>query len=247
MTQRVALLIDGENVSSSHASEVYAVAAKSGRVTVRRVFGNLTHIGGWARLPGYRIVATQSGKNIADIALSLDALELALTDSVDAFCIATSDRDLALVALRLRELDFDVTGIGEAAKTPEAFRAACRAFVAFAPPPAALPPAKSGNAGVKPAFEPGLKDYLLKEGLDTDGWVALSALGQQRAKAAGISKALAGIGKSASWLDWFAKRRDAFDLESLGTQSRVRVRVRVGQTNGVAPKGSPAASQAIGG
>lgn len=222
---RMALLIDGENLSAEHADFALATAAKDGSVIIRRVYGHLGKTGKWATKPGFRVMHTPSGKNIGDIALSLDALELALTDQADAFFLATSDRDLALVALRLRELGFPVTGIGEAAKVAPEFRAACRAFVPVPNGKAAAPDAASMQAAParKPPFDERLKEFLRREGAGSDGWVALNVLGQPRARSAGISKADAGIGKSASWLDWLKKRRDTFEIEERGTQSRARI------------------------
>lgn len=52
----------------------------------------------------------------------------------------------------------------------------------------------------------------------------LSALGQPRAKAKGLCKAEAGIGKSASWIAWFKKRPQAYEIEGRGTQSRARLK-----------------------
>lgn len=222
---RVALLIDGENLSAEHAAFAVATAALRGAVNIRRVYGHVGKTGRWATMPGFRVMHTPSGKNIGDIALSLDALELGLTGQADAFFIATSDRDLALAALRLRELGFHVTGIGEAAKVAAEFRDACDDFVAVPVPDRAASGADARQAAQqeKLPFEERLKAFLKREGEGVDGWVSLNVLGQPRAKAEGISKADAGIGKSASWFDWFAKRRGIFEVEKRGTQSRARL------------------------
>jgi hypothetical protein len=213
--RRVALLVDGENLSVEAAGFLILTAAKSGVLSVKRVFGAVTRLGGWTSAPGFRVVHVPPKKDAADLALSLDALELALTKQVDEIVIATSDRDMALVALRLAEIGVPVTGIGET-KAPDDFRKACRRFVYV---PAKVEPE------AKPApFDQRMRKFLEEEGKAADGWVTFSALGQQRAKAMEISKAAAGIGKSASWIDWFKKQSTVYEIEERGTQSRARLR-----------------------
>ena len=214
--RRVALLVDGENLSVETAGFLITTAAKSGTLTVRRVFGAVTRLGGWTTAPGFRVVHVPPKKDAADLALSLEALELALTGQVDEIVIATSDRDMALVAMRLAELGVPVTGIGEA-KASEDFRKACRKFV--------LVPVKAEPAAVPAPFDQRMRAFMAEEGKATDGWVTFSALGQQRAKAMEISKAAAGIAKSASWSSWFKSRPQVYEIEERGTQSRARFKV----------------------
>ena len=217
---RTALLVDGENLSVDHAGFAIVTAAKRGALTIKRVYGGVTRLGGWAAAPGFRVIHTPSGKNAGDIALSLDALEIALTRQADEFVIATSDRDLALVAMRLAELGFRVTGIGEADKAPLDFRKACREFITV--PAKAL---KGDQTTAPPAdFEARLRAFMQQENSQTDGWVTLNMLGQQRAKDRGISKAEAKIGTSGSWLAWFKKRPQVYEVDERGTQSRARIK-----------------------
>lgn len=212
--RRVALLVDGENLSVEHAGFLILTAAKYGVLNVKRVYGAVTRLDGWTTAPGFRVVHVPARKDAADIALSLDALELGLTRQVDEIVLATSDRDMTLVAMRLAELGVSVTGIGED-KAPADFRKACRKFVAV--------PTKKVAVEAQP-FDARMKDFLRQEGKESDGWVTLSALGQARAKALDISKASAGIGKSASWIDWFKKQPKVYEIEERGTQSRARLK-----------------------
>jgi hypothetical protein len=213
--RRVALLVDGENLSVEAAGFLITTAAKSGVLCVKRVFGAVTRLGGWTSAPGFRVVHIPPKKDAADLALSLDALEMALTKQVDEIVIATSDRDMALVALRLAELGVPVTGIGEA-KAPDDFRKACRKFV--------FVPVKAEPEAKLAPFDQRMRKFLEEEGKATDGWVTFSALGQQRAKAMEISKAAAGISKSVSWIDWFKKQSTLYELDERGTQSRARLK-----------------------
>jgi hypothetical protein len=212
--RRVALLVDGENLSADHAGFLIVRAAKAGNLCVKRVYGAVTRLGDWTAAPGFRVVHVTPRKDGADIALSLEALELALTGQVDEIVLATSDRDMTLVALRLSELGFPVTGIGEE-KAPVEFRKACRTFVEIA---------KKKVAVDRLPFDDRMQTFLSEEGKASEGWVTLSALGQARAKGLGISKAKAGIGKSASWIDWFKKKNGVYEIEERGTQSRARLR-----------------------
>lgn len=240
---RVALLVDGENLPVTHAGLLIIEAAKLGTVCVKRVYGAIPHLGDWNIAPGFRLIHTPSAKNAADIALSLDALELALTRQIDAVVLATSDRDMAFVALRLAELGVPVTGIGEE-KASDHFRKACRTFIKIAgegQKPASEKSAvpaqpKTTQAAPKPvakaqdtelkkqrAFQARLKGFFDTEG-DINGWVSLNTLGQAKAKEARISKAEAGLAKSKSWLTWFKNHMDSYELEERGTQSRARLR-----------------------
>lgn len=68
-----------------------------------------------------------SGKNTADIALALDALEAMFDHRADTFCLVTSDSDFAYLCRKLRERGSRVCIVGEA-KTPEALRNASDQF-----------------------------------------------------------------------------------------------------------------------
>jgi predicted nuclease of predicted toxin-antitoxin system len=67
-------------------------------------------------------------KNTADIALAVDAIELAVEGTCNRFCIVTSDSDFTPLARRLRELKCQVLGVGEK-KTPKTLTTACTRFV----------------------------------------------------------------------------------------------------------------------
>ncbi len=123
----VALLVDGDNISAAHAGQLIHIASRKGRVTVARVYGNLTVATGWQTAHGYRQCHAGVGKNGADLLLCMDAMELALDECNRTFFLASSDGDFTHLALRLRELGHDVEGIGEA-KAPATFRAACLGF-----------------------------------------------------------------------------------------------------------------------
>ena len=82
--QRLAILIDADNISASLAGDIFKKAYAIGTPIARRAYGMVncfTADGGWARAQReYGVVARPqvsnvSGKNVADIALVIDAME----------------------------------------------------------------------------------------------------------------------------------------------------------------------------
>lgn len=134
-TQKIALLVDGDNVPSKVIELILEEASKYGKVTIRRVYGDWTtqHMNHWKGLlnemafnPIQKFSYT-TGKNSTDSALIIDAMDILHADSVDGFCIASSDSDYTGLAKRIRESGIFVMGIGEK-KTPNAFVKACEIF-----------------------------------------------------------------------------------------------------------------------
>ena len=132
---RLAVLIDAENVSARHARTVFEAAAGLGEATVRRIYGDFSNgrLASWnAAIRRFAIVQHQQcahvqGKNAADIALVIDAMDLLCRERLDSYCLVSSDSDFTRLAQRLREGGFTVHGFGER-KTPKAFRNACHRF-----------------------------------------------------------------------------------------------------------------------
>lgn len=137
---RVAVLVDCDNVPPGILEHALRFAAQFGRVVVRRGYGNPTTLNHrWQE----RLVQQAftpclqyqyaSGKNTADIALALDALELLFDEKVDTFCLVTSDSDFAYLCRKLRERGSMVSIVGES-KTPQALRNASDHFSEWAAP-----------------------------------------------------------------------------------------------------------------
>ena len=100
-TNKIALLIDGDNASARLLSLVLQEASKYGKVTIRRVYGDWTtpHMNSWksslnelAITPIQKFSYTQ-GKNSTDSALIIDAMDILHDELVDGFCIVSSDSD----------------------------------------------------------------------------------------------------------------------------------------------------------
>lgn len=137
---RVAVLVDCDNVPPSILDHALRFVARFGRVVVRRGYGNPGTLSGnrWqealVQLAFTPCLQYQyaSGKNTADIALALDALEMLFDDKVDTFCFVTSDSDFAYLCRKLRERGALVCIVGEQ-KTPPALRNASDHFSEWQP------------------------------------------------------------------------------------------------------------------
>jgi hypothetical protein len=132
----VALLVDGENMSADVIATVLAEAGRFGSVTIRRVYGNWgsPSMQAWKNVTSHyalqqaHTLQTISGKNAADIALVVDAMDLLYRDHIERFCLVTSDSDYTALVLRLRMAGCIVVGIGRPT-TPPALQEACTVFL----------------------------------------------------------------------------------------------------------------------
>ncbi len=133
---RIALLIDCDNVSHNSVEGVLEELAKYGMVNVRHAHGdwNNPSLSGWiGRLHPNAIRPMQQfaytkGKNATDSAMIIDAMDLLYSNSVEAFALMTSDSDFTPLVLRILESGFPVYGFGEK-KTPQPFVDACSVFI----------------------------------------------------------------------------------------------------------------------
>ena len=134
--RRIALLIDADNVSHGKIGSIVAELSKYGTANIRRAYGDWASAGlkGWKdKVHEFAIRPIQqfsysSGKNATDIALVIDAMELLYTQTLDAFCIASSDADFTPLVMQLKANGHEVYGFGER-KTPDPFVNACTTFL----------------------------------------------------------------------------------------------------------------------
>lgn len=134
---RVALLIDVDNIPEQCSSDLFEKAAVYGNIVVRKGYGAFVSASGmkwkketlhkYAIEPIIRFVYV-SGKNVADIALVIDAMDMAHRKIVDTVCIASNDSDFSLLAMKLRENDIRVYGFGDD-KASKAFVSSCDKFI----------------------------------------------------------------------------------------------------------------------
>ena len=132
---KLAVLIDADNISDKYVKIILDETAKSGVATYKRIYGDWTN----PRLVSWKNVLLDNsispiqqysyttGKNATDSAMIIDAMDILYSNTVDGFCIASSDSDFTRLVARLRESGMYVTGMGES-KTPKPFISACNQF-----------------------------------------------------------------------------------------------------------------------
>jgi uncharacterized LabA/DUF88 family protein len=183
----LAVLIDADNSSPRWAEAIFEEIASLGEASVRRIYGDFSRqqMAGWQdKLPALGLVphhqpANTVGKNSADIALVIDAMDLLHSGRFDGFVLVSSDSDFTRLASRIREQGLDVYGIGKQT-TPEAFRKACKRFIFVenlvsepAAPGAPAAPQRESPAAAVPLI------LAAMERLGDEGdWVSLGPLGQ---------------------------------------------------------------------
>jgi hypothetical protein len=132
--RKVMLLIDTDNVAVSVVEQAMArVMAAHGAVHLRRAYctpeSAVTHQKLFKTLGIRPVVNLSSGKNANDIALAVDAIDLAASERPDVVVIVSSDSDFAPLVLRLREKGCRVEGIGQLGKTGDEARSVYDDFV----------------------------------------------------------------------------------------------------------------------
>lgn len=135
MEDRIALLIDADNVSAKYIKPILDELSKYGNVTYKRIYGDWTrsNSASWKEeLLQNSITPIQQfsythGKNATDSAMIIDAMDMLYTSELEGFCLVSSDSDFTKLASRLRESGKLVIEMGED-KTPSPFRKACDIF-----------------------------------------------------------------------------------------------------------------------
>jgi uncharacterized protein (TIGR00288 family) len=133
---KLAVLIDADNTQAKIIEGLLAEVAKYGVASVKRIYGDWTNtnLRSWKdKLLEFAIQPVQQfsytqGKNSTDSAMIIDAMDLLYTESLDGFCVVSSDSDFTRLAARLREDGKLVLGFGQR-KTPKPFVAACDKFI----------------------------------------------------------------------------------------------------------------------
>jgi len=133
---KIALLIDCDNVSHKSIEGVIDELSKYGKVNIRHAYGNWKSesLKGWEeKLHPHAIKPIQqfaytSGKNATDAAMIIDAMDLLYTQNLDAFALMTSDSDFTPLVMRILSNGITVYGFGEK-KTPMPFVKSCSQFI----------------------------------------------------------------------------------------------------------------------
>lgn len=232
---RVAIFVDGENLSASCAEAILSIGAQVGVPDVVRVYMNAACNSDWHGAAGFRLIHAGTGKNAADLLLSIDAMELALTQAFSGVVIASSDGDFTHLAVRLRERGLRVVGVGED-KAPRAFRGACTRFevvtarspakevpppVAPASPPAPDPaPAPTGKKSGVSVLDLNIREMIRQHSTKAQG-MRITDLNPAMSRAHGtrISEQ-----PERTWRAYLAARPALYDLDAKGPEARVRFR-----------------------
>jgi uncharacterized protein (TIGR00288 family) len=135
-SNKIALLIDCDNVSHESIEGVLEELAKYGTVNIRHAHGDWksSNLTGWVdkihpnAIRPIQQFAYTTGKNATDSAMIIDAMDLLYSKSVDAFALMTSDSDFTPLVMRILESGKAVYGFGEK-KTPMPFVQACSQFI----------------------------------------------------------------------------------------------------------------------
>ncbi len=148
MENKLCVLIDFENVAAGTEKEglgkfdIKAVMRRlkdKGRILVARSYGD------WGRFAKFKQQFLEAGitmvemtsyrgqdKNRADIALVVDAMELAFTRPyLDTFVLLSGDSDFTPCVMRLKELDRRVIGIGTRGSTSRLLVESCDEFIFY--------------------------------------------------------------------------------------------------------------------
>ena len=188
-SNKLAVLIDGDNIPSRYVKDMMEEITKYGTPTVKRIYGDWTkpHLAKWkALLLENAINPIQQysytiGKNATDSAMIIDAMDILYSEKVDGFCLVSSDSDFTKLATRIREAGLVVYGIGER-KTPEPFIVACDKFIYLEVLAQSTSPAQGKGATqtkvdkVTPKMMRLLKSTV-SDAADEDGWAFLGDVG----------------------------------------------------------------------
>ncbi len=135
MEDRIAILIDGDNISPKYAEYIKKEAEHIGRIKISRLYGSISSptVKSWyGVMPGQGItpmlqISYANGKSIADQALTIDAMDILHSGQIDTLCLVSSDSDFTKLVYRVKEAGITVIGMGEQ-KTNESLVKACDEF-----------------------------------------------------------------------------------------------------------------------
>lgn len=138
MDKKIALFIDGDNVSAAYADDIMKLLAQRGEVVVKRVYGDWSNkCKNWKKAVPKHLFEIKHqinyapGKNCTDVALAIDVMEVLYRKQIDVFCIVSSDSDFTTLAIKLRSCGKPVIGMSE--KTNDNFKAACSEHITLKP------------------------------------------------------------------------------------------------------------------
>lgn len=210
-----ALLIDGENVASSHAAAI--LGQRPTGFAIRRVYGDVAKLNGWGRVPELRLVHAAEGRNSADILLTVEAISFAHAGTRD-FAIVTADGGLVHLVRQLREMGCRVVVMADDRAT-SALRTAAHAFVNLA--------ADAADTALQPALPSPMHEATMERGIAAfvasfkDEGATVTSIGKFAREA--YPECAEPQADVRQWLEWLRARPATFRLDPPGPTARVRV------------------------
>jgi len=240
---RIAALFDAENIDCTIVAEVLNRLRKRGIVQTRMAIGDFTLLKPWINCAHQHAIELRlqpglgKGKNSADIALTIEAMDLLQGGSVDAVALVSQDRDFTPLVYRLRRAGLEVFGFGRIEPTA-ALRAACSDFEVIAARPVAAAPSQPDLTGIRASVPVQTKNTLVTAVLSARDIVTLGKIAHDACAAGaihptGLTKAIiAGAPALATKLSGdgkFLKTLVAHGIvERVGSGADLRVQRRAG-------------------
>ncbi|MDT8858068.1 NYN domain-containing protein [Paracoccaceae bacterium Fryx2] len=225
----VAVLVDGENVAWNVSEVLLRCARTLGAPTILRAYCNRLNPNGWDGDGRFQLtyLDTQAGKNSADIRLVIDAMDIVHAAAVDSIVIASTDRDFAPLAHRLRASGLYVLGVGRR-EASAIFRHSCSDFHVLNHAPEPAPPPQPVVVAARAVTRPAAlskEDALIHDLIRScgkDGWLELTRINPHLSK----SGFMIGDTPEKTWRAYLEKRDTLYDCEPRGPTARVRLRQR---------------------
>ena len=224
----VAVLYDCENVGPACFDSVMEAAEREGDVVTTRLYGPAPLLGckSWRSLAETADVqpvscdGSRSGKNSADIALTVDAMDLARDGAVSAVLIVSSDSDYLPLVRRLRSHGVRVCGAGPVSPDTS-YAPECDSWTVLE---AAYPVAVPSGTWSKHAGDWALLDLLEEAVTSTAGESGWSDLGSVAQRIARLDPSFDVSDHGCSSLKALLREVGEYDLMQSGGPCRVRRR-----------------------
>lgn len=135
MENKIALLIDCDNISFKTIDSIIKELDTYGEIIIKRAYGNWRsdNLKNWLQKltelsikPIHQIDYTK-GKNASDMAIVIDAMDMMHLKKVNSFAIVSSDSDFTPLTMKLLEEGFKVYGFGTK-QTPSSLKNSCSVF-----------------------------------------------------------------------------------------------------------------------
>lgn len=140
MENNIAVFVDVENLTfwakNNGVQNLMSELQPQGHVVIRKAYGQwsspqLNYLQQEFNLNGFELIQTfhpVSGKNSADIKMTVDAMEQASNLNLQTFVLVSGDSDFSPLFRKLRELGKDVIGVGPHSKLSECVENSCSQY-----------------------------------------------------------------------------------------------------------------------